>query len=448
MSSKNFRHVIFSLSIAAVAIGLSELPVKAEAESPLSNSSTALGAEPIERSAAPLSVETGEVAGAVFLPELAQAAPQQAEGEFSLAQSITQTPTEPRPSTPYETNPDTNPAATSPRPAAPATPGASMPDTTTPGTTSPGTLSQDTTTPRPPRPTNSPGEDNPETNPSATPDPDTTTPGNSRPGTTSPGTTSPGTTTPGTSRPGTTSPGTTSPGTFPQDTTTPRPPRPTNSPGEDNPETNPSVTPDSDTTTPGNSRPGTTTPGNTTPNNTTPDTDTTPDDTTTPDEPGVDRTPPGTFTPDTSDVSPGRATRSGSSYIGVGGSIGLGDGDTALGESSFSVFSKVGLTSNISARPAVLISDDPTILLPLTLDFTPFITGATEDLTSEIGRRVSPYLGAGVAISTGDDSTVDFLATAGLDVALTSEFTATAAVNATLFDNPAVGLLLGVGFNF
>lgn len=151
---------------------------------------------------------------------------------------------------------------------------------------------------------------------------------------------------------------------------------------------------------------------------------------------------------DTTDVSPGRATRSGSSYIGIGGNIGVGDGDTALGETSFAVFSKIGLTSNVSVRPSVLIEDEPTILLPVTLDFTPAVTDVTVDVTEDVGARVSPYVGAGIAISTGDDSSVDLLATGGVDVPLTTQVTATASLNISLFDNPAVGLLLGVGYNF
>lgn len=153
------------------------------------------------------------------------------------------------------------------------------------------------------------------------------------------------------------------------------------------------------------------------------------------------------FDVDTSGVSPGRATRSGPSYIGIGANIGLGDGDTALGETSFAVFSKVGLTSNISVRPSVLIEDEATILLPVTLDFVPGVTQVTESVSEDIGVRVSPYIGAGIAISTGDDSAVDFLATGGVDIPITSRVTANASVSASLFDNPAVGLLLGVGYN-
>lgn len=147
-------------------------------------------------------------------------------------------------------------------------------------------------------------------------------------------------------------------------------------------------------------------------------------------------------------IEPGRATRTGSSYIGVGGNIGLGEGDTALGEGSFAIFGKVGLTPNLSVRPALLLSDDPTILLPVTFDFIPGITRATEAVSEEIGFRASPFVGPGIAISTGDDGAVDFLLTGGVDIPITQRFTATAAVNASFLDNIAVGLLLGVGVNF
>ncbi|MGP1382624.1 MAG: hypothetical protein ACTS2F_03635 [Thainema sp.] len=147
-------------------------------------------------------------------------------------------------------------------------------------------------------------------------------------------------------------------------------------------------------------------------------------------------------------ISPGRATRSGPSYIGIGGNIGLGDGETALGEGSFAAFSKIGLTRNISVRPSVLINDNPTILLPVTFDFVPGVTEVTENVSEEIGFRVSPFIGAGAAISTGDDGSVDFLATGGVDVPLGDNFTGVAAVNVSLFDDPAVGLLLGIGVNF
>lgn len=153
---------------------------------------------------------------------------------------------------------------------------------------------------------------------------------------------------------------------------------------------------------------------------------------------------PETTAQETLDISPGRATRSGASYIGIAGNIGLGDGDTAVGESSFAAISKIGLTRFLSVRPSVFIDDDPTILLPLTVDFVPQQVEEVE----EFRLRIAPYIGAGAAISVGDDTAVDFLGTAGVDVPLTPQFTATAAVNLTGFDNIAVGLLIGVGYNF
>ena len=185
-----------------------------------------------------------------------------------------------------------------------------------------------------------------------------------------------------------------------------------------------------------NAAPSTATPGTTS-------VDLTPSDSSTPGRVAQE-----SATPDVSDVSPGRATRSGSSYVGIGGNIGIGEGDTALGDGSFAVFSKIGLTSNISVRPTVLVNDNPTILLPLTLDFSVGATDVTEDISSDIGFRVNPFVGAGIAISTGDDSAVDFLATGGVDIPITSRLTGTASVSASLFDNPAVGILLGVGYNF
>ncbi|MDF2388254.1 S-layer homology domain-containing protein [Nostoc ellipsosporum NOK] len=146
----------------------------------------------------------------------------------------------------------------------------------------------------------------------------------------------------------------------------------------------------------------------------------------------------------TSDVTPGRATRGGSSYIGVAGNFGL-TGDTALGDdTNFSVISKVGLTRFLSVRPSAVFGDDTVVLVPVTFDLAPRAVNPTGDQTF----AVSPYLGAGVAIDTEDDADVGLLLTGGIDVPLGSRFTATGAVNAAFLDDTEVGLVLGVGFNF
>jgi hypothetical protein len=135
---------------------------------------------------------------------------------------------------------------------------------------------------------------------------------------------------------------------------------------------------------------------------------------------------------------PLRATRSGPSYIGVGGNIGF-TGDTRLSEGSANVFSKVGLTNTLSARPSALVGDNPAFLIPVTVDFAPRQT---------LGLRAAPYVGGGVAISTARDSTVGPMLTGGVDVPVSRRVTATAGVNVGFIDRTDVGLLLGVGYNF
>jgi hypothetical protein len=137
---------------------------------------------------------------------------------------------------------------------------------------------------------------------------------------------------------------------------------------------------------------------------------------------------------------PGRATRSGSSYFGVAGNIGI-SGNTRVGESSFAVISKIGLTRNLSFRPAALVGDNTVFLVPLTVDFP------QENL--EITQlNVAPYIGGGIAVSTGRDSTVGALISGGVDVPLSPQITATGGVNISFIDETDVGILLGIGYNF
>jgi hypothetical protein len=139
-------------------------------------------------------------------------------------------------------------------------------------------------------------------------------------------------------------------------------------------------------------------------------------------------------------IEPGTETRSGSSYIGIGGNIGL-SGDTSVGDGAFAVISKIGLTDYLSARPSALIEDDAMFLLPVTFDFS-------QDEVPNADFSIAPYLGGGIAISTGQDDTIGALISGGLDVPLSSEFTANAGANVSFIDDTDVGLTLGVGYNF
>jgi len=152
----------------------------------------------------------------------------------------------------------------------------------------------------------------------------------------------------------------------------------------------------------------------------------------------------GTTNGTTPDVTPGRATRGGRSYIGGAGNIGLSGNDTALSDGNFAVISKIGLTNFISVRPSVIFGDDTIFLVPLTFDFNTRRAGSVGEQTFSI----SPYLGAGVAIEANVDTDFGLLLTGGVDVPIGSRFTVTGAVNAAFMDNTDVGLLLGLGYNF
>lgn len=135
-----------------------------------------------------------------------------------------------------------------------------------------------------------------------------------------------------------------------------------------------------------------------------------------------------------------RATRSGPSYLGVGANFGV-TGGSDLGGTSLAIISKFGLTDVISVRPSVLILRDfATILLPVTYEFAP------QQLISDF--QFSPYLGGGVAINTGSNSSVGVLITGGVDIPLSSRFTINVAANLAFLRTTDLGILVGIGYNF
>jgi hypothetical protein len=142
-------------------------------------------------------------------------------------------------------------------------------------------------------------------------------------------------------------------------------------------------------------------------------------------------------------VDPGRSTRSGSSYIGVGANIGV-LGDPSIGETGLMVYSKVGLTRYFSIRPAVTTNfvDNATFILPATFDLAPIRLGSIAGNTVSI----APYVGAGAAVNTDGD--VGPLLTGGIDVPINSRLTATVGVNAGFLNNTDLGTFVGVGYNF
>ncbi|MES1022461.1 hypothetical protein ABN584_06120 [Gloeocapsa sp. BRSZ] len=126
--------------------------------------------------------------------------------------------------------------------------------------------------------------------------------------------------------------------------------------------------------------------------------------------------------------------------IGVSGNIGI-TGDSAMGESSVSINSRIGLTNSLSVRPSVGLTSDPSITVPLTVDFP---TGAD----TNIGDSVTPYIGGGVVITTGDNGQVAPMATIGLDVPIADAVGASISVDAGFLDTTQVGASVGVSYSF
>jgi hypothetical protein len=135
-----------------------------------------------------------------------------------------------------------------------------------------------------------------------------------------------------------------------------------------------------------------------------------------------------------------RSTRSGPSYLGVGLNFGL-TGSGNLGDRSFVILSKLGLTETISVRPSVyLLGDFVSILIPVTYDFEP---------QQPFGDfKFSPYLGGGLAIDAGSNSSYGPLITAGVDIPLSSMFTINVAANLAFLRNTDLGIVVGIGYNF
>ncbi|MGB3207661.1 MAG: hypothetical protein WBB28_21975 [Crinalium sp.] len=142
------------------------------------------------------------------------------------------------------------------------------------------------------------------------------------------------------------------------------------------------------------------------------------------------------------DIDLGRTTRGGSSYVGVAGNLGLG-GETAIGSTNFAVMGKIGLTPTLAVRPSAIFGGSTAILIPVTVDFP--LQRGNDPLEP---ARFSPYAGGGVSLNTGDDTGLGLIATGGVDVPLSAQYTATAGVNVSFKEKTDFGLLLGVGYNF
>lgn len=125
-------------------------------------------------------------------------------------------------------------------------------------------------------------------------------------------------------------------------------------------------------------------------------------------------------------------------YLGVGGNLGFGDPDSAIGDFAFNVISKVSLSPRFSLRPGFFISERFTnFAVPLTYNFN----------TTRIRNFLfQPYVGAGVDVPFNGNTAL--MLNAGADVPISRDFTLNGVANFRVTSGFGVGISLGVGYNF
>lgn len=157
------------------------------------------------------------------------------------------------------------------------------------------------------------------------------------------------------------------------------------------------------------------------------------------DAPAIDRVPPdGASSKDERESQPLR------NYLGIGGNIGVSGSSKGFSEGGVVVTMKTDLSERLSVRGITSFGGS---IIDNTLALT-----ANFPVKTASGRvQLVPYVGGGVLLrskSNLQDLFVRGLVTGGIDVPLSSRFTATAAVNVGFIENTDVGVQLGVAYNF
>jgi hypothetical protein len=126
-------------------------------------------------------------------------------------------------------------------------------------------------------------------------------------------------------------------------------------------------------------------------------------------------------------------------YLGVGGNIGFGNrNQSALSSFGFNIISKISLGPRFSLRPGATATNERwSFTIPLTYNFNTLRVA---------GFRAQPYVGGGVEVPTSGD--VGLLISTGADVPISRDFTLNGAANIRVTSGFAMGISMGVGYNF
>ncbi|MDB9519543.1 hypothetical protein PN466_21605 [Roseofilum reptotaenium CS-1145] len=130
------------------------------------------------------------------------------------------------------------------------------------------------------------------------------------------------------------------------------------------------------------------------------------------------------------------------SYFGIGGTIGLSDGETALGSGGFSLMSKGALSEYLTLHNATSFGNQTASMFALTGEI-PIRNPQTQEVVA------MPFLGGGTLVTTKDELRFHGLVVGGVDIPLSRDFMGTVRVNAGFVDSKTeVGIVLGVGYRF
>jgi hypothetical protein len=125
-------------------------------------------------------------------------------------------------------------------------------------------------------------------------------------------------------------------------------------------------------------------------------------------------------------------------YLGIGGNLGIGDADSAVGDFGFAVVSKISLGPRFSVRPSFLLSERfSNFTVPITFNLNTMRLG---------GFRFQPYIGGGVDVPFNGNTA--FLVNAGADVPISRDFTLNTNANWRVTSGFALGVTFGLGYNF
>ena len=132
-----------------------------------------------------------------------------------------------------------------------------------------------------------------------------------------------------------------------------------------------------------------------------------------------------------------------SSYIGVGGAIGLGGNTTSLGTGGVAILTKVGFTENLSLHDVTVLfgGGAATSMIILTADF-PIRNGSGQTV-------ISPFVGGGAMLRYAEGLYISPAVSGGVDVPLSNNLTGTLRINAGFPSNrnADIGVLIGAGYN-